>query len=143
MQTFQCRRYIFKIFNFFPKNMKKTLLMIAPNFFFSIANRSKTSQPKSHFLFHKNVFLRDFYIKTLVIKLRNFLQIHNCIIFKNDDQVLILRLYYLISTIIPWYHQDLWGIYASENSFFAIFITHSLTNSMIVMIQSNSNTNNY
>ena len=66
MQTFQCRRYIFKNFNFFPKNMKKTLLMIAPNFFFSFANRSKTSQPKSHFLFHKNVFLRDFYIMTLL-----------------------------------------------------------------------------
>ena len=29
------------------------------------------------------------------------------------------------------YHQDLWAIYATENSFFEIFITHSLTNPML------------
>ena len=42
------------------KTWKKTLSIVAhnvPQFFFSIANR-----PKSHFLFHKNVSLRDFYI---------------------------------------------------------------------------------
>ena len=43
----------------------------------------------------------------------------------------ILVCYYQSSACIHTYHQDLWGIYASENSFFGIFITHSLTNPML------------
>ena len=58
-------QYFFLNFNFFyPESMKKTPSKVAhnrPNFFFSVAN-----QPKSHFLFHQNVSLHDFYIMTLV-----------------------------------------------------------------------------
>ena len=42
------------------KNNSQNLLIIGP-FFFRIAN-----QPTSHFLYHKNVSLRDIYIMTLL-----------------------------------------------------------------------------
>ena len=50
------------------ENMKKKLSKVAhnwPKFFFQYFQPAK-NQPKSHFLFHKNVSLRDFYIMTLL-----------------------------------------------------------------------------
>ncbi len=46
------------------KNCPQKLLIIGPNFFFQYCQLAQ-NQPKSHFLFHKNVSL-DFYIMTLV-----------------------------------------------------------------------------
>ena len=42
-------------------------------------------------------------------------------------KLLVLSWLYQSSACIHTYHQDLWGIYASENYFFGIFITHSTT----------------
>ena len=58
-----------KIF-FAPESMKKypqKLLIIGPPLFFQHCQPAQ-NLPKSHFLFHKNVSLRDFYIMTLVTK---------------------------------------------------------------------------
>ena len=54
------------------KNHPQKLLIIGlcPQFFFCTANIS----PKSHFLFHRNVSLRNFYLMTLVI-FNNFLHL--------------------------------------------------------------------
>ena len=53
--------------------MKKTLSKVAhirPPFFFQYCQLAQ-NQPKSHFLFHKNVFLCDFYITTLAVGFGN------------------------------------------------------------------------
>merc|ERR1712051_702140 len=70
--TFYCKHYkIFKnIFNYFfvPKNMKnkaQTSIIISPHFFLNC--QLAQTQPKSYFLFHKNVSPRDFYTMTLYL----------------------------------------------------------------------------
>ena len=60
MRTLQ---YLFKKYIFFaPENIKKhpqKLLIIGPQFLFQYCQMNQ-NQPKSHFLFHKNVSLRDY-----------------------------------------------------------------------------------
>ena len=54
----------------------------------------------------------------------------NCssrLIIPNIRNLQYFGLYCQYSASIPVYHQDLWGIYVRENSFFAGFITHSPT----------------
>ena len=48
------------------KNHLQNLLIIGPQYFFQYCQPAQ-NQPNSHFLFHKNVSLRDFYIITLYI----------------------------------------------------------------------------
>ena len=47
-------------------------------------------------------------------------------LLKTSEQCQIYNML-VCNTKIHTYHQDLWGIYAIENSFFGIFITHSTT----------------
>ena len=49
------------------------------------------------------------------------------ILFKMKIDVKFSIVFWSVINSLPVNH--LWGIYASENSFFGIFITHSLTNS--------------
>ena len=59
---------------FAPESMKKypqKLLIIGPPLFFQHCQPAQ-NLPKSHFLFHKNVSLRDFYIMTLIRTLTLF-----------------------------------------------------------------------
>ena len=51
------------------KNRPEKLLIIVPNFFFSITNRPKTS-PNLIFCSIKNISLRDFYIMTLAMTIQ-------------------------------------------------------------------------
>ena len=51
----------------------------------------------------------------------------NRLIIPNIRNLQYFGLYCQYSASIPVYHQDLWGIYVRENSFFAGFITHSPT----------------
>ena len=55
-----------KKFFFCTRKHEKTVLIIGPNFFFQNCQSVK-NQPKSHFLFQKNVFLRALYIMTLIV----------------------------------------------------------------------------
>ena len=70
MQLFSADGTMFlkKFKHFFAhENMKKSpqkLLIIGPNFFFQYCQPVQ-NQPKSHFVFHKNVSLHNFYIMTL------------------------------------------------------------------------------
>ena len=73
MQLFSVDVTIFKkridIF-FAPENMKKLLSKVAhnrPKRFFFQSCRPAQNLPKTHFLFHKNVSLHDFYIMTLAV----------------------------------------------------------------------------
>ena len=61
VQHFQKRNSFFST-----RKHEKTVLIIGPNFFFQNCQSVK-NQPKSHFLFQKNVFLRALYIMTLIV----------------------------------------------------------------------------
>ena len=59
------------------KNCPQKLLIIA-QFFFQYCHPAE-NQPKSHFLFHKNISPRDFYIMTLcefIVNGRDFIKTH-------------------------------------------------------------------
>ena len=53
----------------------------------------------------------------------------NCVCHCIRAMFIVLGMYNFacIANIVPVYHQDLWGIYVRENSFFAGFMTHSPT----------------
>ena len=64
-------------FFFAHENMKKLPSKVAhnwPKFFFQYCQPAQ-NQPKSHILFHKNGYLRDFYIMTLVVTITHKLSL--------------------------------------------------------------------
>ena len=92
-------QYFFKNIYFFPhKNMKKPPSKVAhsqPNFFFQYCQPAQ-NQPKSHFLFHKNDSLRDFYI--IILTLVSFCPtIVQCLFFYQSNLIWLLYINFAYS----------------------------------------------